>query len=111
MDQKEKSNEQSTYEFDFHFVKQKDEEAIQTEVGTSEVLKSEVVASRLKFIAKSGNHDTKRERLVFDLQTGKLTVELETAQHAKAKPDRLVMEELAASGWFAGTLHWLTAEA
>ncbi len=102
MDQREKNNEQFTHEFDFHFVKQKDEETIQAEDGISEILKSEVVASRLKFIAKGGDHDTEKERLVFDLQTGQLTVELETA---KAKPDRLVMEQLAASGWFAKTLH------
>lgn len=105
MDQREKNNEQSTHEFDFHFVKQKDEETIQAGDGRGEILKSEVVASRLKFIAKGGNPDTKKERLVFDLQTGQLTVELETAQQDKAKPDRLVMEQLAASGWFAGTPH------
>ncbi len=105
MDQREKNNEQSTHEFDFHFVKQKDEETIQAGDGRSEILKSEVVASRLKVIAKNGNHDTEKERLAFDLQTGQLTVELETARPAKAKPDRLVMEQLAASGWFAGTPH------
>ncbi len=104
MDQRRKNIEQSTHEFHFHFVKQKDEETIQAGDG-SEVLKSEVVASRLNFIAKGGNHDTEKELLVFDLQTGQLTVELETARPAKAKPDRLVMEQLAASGWFAGTPH------
>ena len=75
MDQTEKKNEQDAREFDFRFVIKKDEE-VKGENGVTNVVKSEVVASRLKVIAKGGDFG-KKEKLVFDLQTGTLTVESE----------------------------------
>ena len=102
MDQTEKSNEQSAREFDFNFVISKGEET-KAEDGTTQVLKSEVVASRLKVIAKGGEGSKGRERLVFDLKSGKLIVESEpdSAQPAAASEDRQVIEGMASSGWFA----------
>ena len=101
MDQTEKSNEQSAREFDFNFVTRKDEET-KAEDGTTQVLKSEVVASRLKVIAKGGEGSKGRERLVFDLKSGKLIVESEpdSAQPAAESEDRQVIEGMASSGWF-----------
>lgn len=106
MDQTEKSNQQAAREFDFHFVIKKDEET-KAEDGSTQVLKSEVVASRLKVIAKGGEGSTGKERLVFDLQSGKLIVESEpdSAQPAAASEDRQVIEGMASSGWFAGKIH------
>ncbi|KAJ7393007.1 hypothetical protein OS493_008255 [Desmophyllum pertusum] len=101
MDQTElKSSEQATQEFEFYFVNRKDEKTIQAEDGSAAALKSEVVASRLKLISNGGHHDDPmtKEKLVFDLQTGQLTVEV--TQPDPAKANRLVMEEMVASGWF-----------
>ena len=95
MDQTEKKNEQDAREFDFRFVIKKDEE-VKGENGVTNVVKSEVVASRLKVIAKGGDVG-KKEKLVFDLQTGTLTVESEP----DSSGDRQVIEGMASSGWFA----------
>ena len=105
MDPTQKSNKRASREFDFHFVIKKDEET-KAEDGTTKVVKSEVVASRLKVIASGGECSSGRERLVFDLQSGKLLVEgLESepnsAQPNAAPADRQVVEEMASSGWFA----------
>lgn len=101
MDQTEKSSEQGAREFDFRFVIEKDEE-VKGEDGNTHVVKSEVVASRLKVIAKGGEGE-KKERLVFDMQTGKLVVESEpdSARPIAAAADRQVIEDMASSGWFA----------
>lgn len=102
MDPTEKSNKRGSREFDFHFVIKKDEET-KEEDGSSKIVKSEVVASRLKVIASGGESSSGKERLVFDLQSGKLTVESEpnSAQANAAPADRQVVEEMASSGWFA----------
>jgi len=102
MDRTEKTNKRGSREFDFHFVIKKDEET-KGEDGSTKIVKSEVVASRLKVIASGGESNTGRERLVFDLQSGKLTVESEpdSAQPNAAPADRQVVEEMASSGWFA----------
>lgn len=106
MDQTAKSNKQASREFDFHFVIQKDEET-KAEDGSTKVLKSEVVASRLKVIAKGGEGGAGKERLVFDLKSGKLIVESEpdSSQPAAVSEDRQVIEGMASSGWFAGKIH------
>lgn len=107
MDPTDRSNAQSAREFDFHFVTQKDTETKAEHGGTTSV-KSEVVASRLKVIAKGGPEDnTRKERLVFDLQSGKLTVESgpdSETQVVAASPDRQVIEGMATSGWFGGII-------
>ncbi len=103
MDQTEKSNQQAAREFDFHFVIKKDEET-KAEDGSTQVLKSEVVASRLKVIARGGEGSNGKERLVFDLQSGKLIVESEPDSAAAASEDRQVIEGMASSGWFAGKI-------
>ena len=100
MDSTEKSKAKSLREFDFHFVTQKDTET-KAEDGSTTTVKSEVVASRLKVIAKGGQDSTRKERLVFDLQSGKLTVESGPESLIEAKsPDRQVIEGMATSGWF-----------
>lgn len=105
MDPTQKSNKRGSREFDFHFVTKKDEET-KAEDGTTKIVKSEVVASRLKVIASDGECSSGRERLVFDLQSGKLTVESEpnSTQPNAASADRQVVEEMASSGWFAGEI-------
>lgn len=50
----------------------------------------------MKVIAKGGDVG-KKEKLVFDLQTGTLTVESEP----DSSGDRQVIEGMASSGWFA----------
>ena len=102
MDPTQKSNKRGSREFDFHFVIKKDEET-KAEDGTTKIVKSEVVASRLKVIAGGGECSSGRERLVFDLQSGKLTVESEpnAAQPNAAPADRQVLEKMASSGYFA----------
>ena len=102
MDSTEKSNAKNLREFDFHFVTQKDTET-KAEDGSTTTVKSKVVASRLKVIAQGGQDSTSKERLVFDLQSGKLTVESgpESQTKIEAKsPDRQVIEGMATSGWF-----------
>ena len=103
MDPTEENNQQNEREFDFHFVTRKDEET-KEEDGSTSAVKSEVVASRLKVIAKGGQDNTKMERLVFDLKSGKLTVETESesTQLVVSSPERQVIEGMATSGWFAG---------
>ena len=93
--------EQNEREFDFHFVTKKDEET-KTEDGSTSAVTSEVVASRLKVIAKGGQDNTKIERLVFDLKSGKLTVERESesTQLVASTPDRQVIERMVSSGWY-----------
>lgn len=107
MDPTQKSNKRGSREFDFNFVIKKDEET-KAEDGTTKIVKSEVVASRLKVIASGGECSSGRERLVFDLQSGKLIVEgLESERNSNstqptaAPADRQVVEEMASSGWFA----------
>ena len=102
MDPTDKTNKRGSREFDFHFVIKKDEET-KGEDGSTKIVKSEVVASRLKVIASGGESSSGRERLMFDLQSGKLIVESEpdSAQANTAPADRQVVEEMAASGWFA----------
>ena len=95
MDPTEENNQQNEREFDFHFVTRKDEET-KEEDGSTSAVKSEVVASRLKVIAKGGQDNTKMERLVFDLKSGKLTVERES----ESSPERQVIEGMVTSGWF-----------
>lgn len=106
MDPTEKSSKRGSREFDFHFVIKKDEET-KGEDGSTKIVKSEVVASRLKVIASGGEGSSGRERLVFDLQSGKLIVESEpdSAQPTAAPVDRQVVEEMASSGWFARTIN------
>lgn len=101
MDPTQKSNKRGSREFDFHFVISKDEET-KAEDGTTKIVKSEVVASRLKVIASGGECSSGKERLVFDLQSGKLTVESgpNSAQPNAAPADRQVVEEMVSSGWF-----------
>lgn len=105
MDPTERSNQQNEREFDFHFVTRKDEET-KEEDGSTSAVKSEVVASRLKVIAKGGQDNTKMERLVFDLTSGKLTVERESesTQLVVSSPERQVIEGMVTSGWFARNL-------
>ena len=103
MDPTDKSDKRGSREFDFHFVIKKDEET-KGEDGSTKIVKSEVVASRLKVIASGGENSSGRERLVFDLQSGKLTVESEpdsARPNAAPAHDRQVVEEMASSGWFA----------
>ena len=104
MDPTQKSNKRGSREFDFNFVIKKDEET-RAEDGTTKIVKSEVVASRLKVIASGGECSSGRERLVFDLQSGKLIVEGLEREPKSAQPnavpaDRQVVEEMASSGWF-----------
>ena len=102
MDSTEKRNAKSLREFDFNFVTQKDTET-KAEDGSTTTVKSEVVASRLKVIAHGGQDSTRKERLVFDLQSGKLTVESgpeSQTQIVANSPDRQVIEGMATSGWF-----------
>lgn len=110
MDPAAKSNEQNaSREFDFHFVTKKDTET-KAEDGSTTVLKSDVVVSRLKVIAQGGQDNTRKERLVFDLQSGKLTVvsEPDSAQVVGATPDKQVIEGMVTSGWFGGRIGTLT---
>jgi len=101
MEPTEKSNKRGSREYDFHFVIKKDEET-KGEDGSTKIVKSEVVASRLKVIASGGESNTGRERLVFDLQSGKLTVGSEPdSVQPNAPVDRQVVEGMASSGWFA----------
>lgn len=111
MDPTEKSSKRGSREFDFHFVIKKDEET-KGEDGSTKIVKSEVVASRLKVIASGGESSSGRERLVFDLQSGKLIVESEpdSAQPSAAPADRQVVEEMASSGWFARKNHTASRE-
>lgn len=101
MDPTKESNKRSSREFDFHFVVKKDEET-KGEDGSTKIVKSEVVASRLKVIASGEENSSGRERLVFDLQSGKLIVESEpdSAQPMAAPSERQVVEKMASSGWF-----------
>ena len=104
MDSTEKSNQQDAREFDFHFVTQKDEETKAAD-GSTTAFKSEVVVSRLKVIATGGQDSSKKERLVFDLKSGKLAVESEpeSTQLVSTTPDRQVIEGMVSSGWFGGS--------